>query len=389
MPVLVKAIHTTFSLGALYSISTDAIGFSAFKGEEWKVMGLAPYGKRNELFENYIKDIFRVKNDSYTTKTRILGKYVEELTEFVINNKISKEDAAFTAQQVYLEYLINIIEYAQRLIPNQKNIFLSGGAALNSSAIGVLSESNLFENVIVANGPADDGNSVGAAFLAFKEVNGYFPDSYKNRSPFLGSEINQQTLEKYVDLSKLPFKKLEEPYSYAANLLSQNKIIGWIQGRAEFGPRSLGNRSILAHPGYAENKDRINAVVKFREGFRPFAPSILHEYGAEYFEKYSYTPFMEKTLTFKQEVRLKIPAVVHVNHTGRLQSVTKEMNPNFFKLIDEFNKLTNIPLVVNTSYNVMGKPIAHDLNDVMAVFFNSSIDAVIINNYVIERKDLK
>lgn len=388
MPTLVKAIHSTFSLGALYSISTDAIGFSSIKGEEWKVMGLAPYGKTNELLFNKLTDIFRIKEESYTTKTRILGKYVEELSVFLTENKITKEDAAYTAQQVYLEYLMNIVDYAQRLIPNQKNIFLSGGAALNSSAMGVLSESGIFENVIVANAAADDGNSVGAAFLAFKEVNGFFPDSYQNRSPFLGSEINQDLLEKYVLSSKLPFKKLDNPSHYAAELLNQNKIIGWIQGRAEFGPRALGNRSILAHPGFAENKDRINAAVKFRESFRPFAPSILHEFGEEYFEKYSYTPFMEKTLTFREEVRQKIPAVVHVNHTGRLQSVTKEMNEKYYQLIERFNELTGIPLVVNTSYNVMGKPIAHDLHDVMAVFFSSSIDAVIINNYVIERKDL-
>ncbi|MBL4668528.1 MAG: hypothetical protein JKY30_04630 [Flavobacteriales bacterium] len=388
MPILVKDIKTTFSLGALYSICTDAIGFSAYKGEEWKVMGLAPYGENSELFEKFIKDIFRVKKDKYTTKTKILGRYVEELREFVLTNNISKEDAAYTAQRVFVEYLFKVVAYAQRLVPNQTNIFISGGAALNSSAIGELSEAELFENIIVANAPADDGNSVGAAYLAYKEVNGVFPKSYANRSPYIGSEITQEDIENYVEKSKLPFKKLKNPSKYAAELLSQNKIIGWIQGRAEFGPRSLGNRSILAHPGYADNKDKTNAAVKFRESFRPFAPSILDEYGEEYFEKYSSTPFMEKTLTFRKEVRDKISAVVHVNNTGRLQSVTKDANLKYYDLLTEFNKLSGIPLVVNTSYNVMGKPIAHSLNDVMAVFFNSSIDAVIINNYVIERDDL-
>lgn len=387
-PILVKAIHTTFSLGALYSISTNAIGFSAYKGEEWKVMGLAPYGKKNELFEKFIKDIFRIKNDKYTTKTKILGRYVEKLTQYVIDNNISKEDAAYTAQKVFVEYLLSIVNYAKRLVPNQKNMFVSGGAALNSSAMGELSEMGIFDNIIVANAPADDGNSVGAAFMAYKEINGKYPKSFKNRSAFLGSEINQEKLNQYVVTSKLPFEKLEDPAHYAAYLLSQNQIIGWIQGRAEFGPRSLGNRSILAHPGFVENKDRINAVVKFRESFRPFAPSILDEFGSSYFENYSYSPFMEKTLTFKKEVREKVPAVVHVNNTGRLQSVTKHTNKKFFDLITEFNKLTSIPLVINTSYNVMGKPIVHDLHDVMAVFFGSSIDAVIINNYVIERKNL-
>ena len=387
-PKLKKAIHTAFSLGALYSIATNAIGYSAFKGEEWKVMGLAPYGKNNPSFENYLKDIFRIKKNKYTTKTKILGKYVEELTSFIENHKISPEDAAFTTQKIFNEYLMHIIAYAQKLIPGQSTIFISGGAALNSSSMGTLSENEIFKNVIIANAPADDGNSVGAAYLAYKEKNGVYPLTFKNRSPFLGSEIDQSTLENYVSKSKLPFKKLDDPSSYAAELLNQNNIIGWIQGRAEFGPRSLGNRSILAHPGYVKNKDRINAVVKFRESYRPFAPSILHEFGPDYFEKYSYTPFMEKTLTFKESVREKVPAVVHVNHTGRLQSVTKEGNEKYYHLITKFHQLSGIPLVVNTSYNVMGKPIAHTINDVMAVFFNSSIDAVIIHNYVIERKDL-
>lgn len=344
--------------------------------------------EKNELFEKFIKDIFRIKNDKYTTKTKILGRYVEELTQYVIDNNISKEDAAYTAQKVFVEYLLSIVNYAKRLVPNQKNMFVSGGAALNSSAMGELSEMGIFDNIIVANAPADDGNSVGAAFMAYKEINGKYPKSFKNRSAFLGSEINQEKLDQYVVTSKLPFEKLEDPAHYAAYLLSQNQIIGWIQGRAEFGPRSLGNRSILAHPIFVENKDRINAVVKFRESFRPFAPSILDEFGSSYFENYSYSPFMEKTLTFKKEVREKVPAVVHVNNTGRLQSVTKHTNKKFFDLITEFNKLTSIPLVINTSYNVMGKPIVHDLHDVMAVFFGSSIDAVIINNYVIERKNL-
>lgn len=388
IPQLKKSIRSAFSLGALYSISTSIIGYSSYKGEEWKVMGLAPYGKNNPLFEGYLRDIFRVNNYKYTTKTRILGKYVKELSDTLKANDVTREDAAFTAQALFNEYLMSVIEYAQKLVPGQENIFIAGGAALNSSSMGMLSEKEIFDKVIVANAPADDGNSVGAAYMAYYEANGVYPVSFKNRTPFLGSEIDQEILENYVAKSKLPFKKLEDPALYAAELLHQNKIIGWIQGRAEFGPRALGNRSILAHPGYADNKDRINAVVKFRESYRPFAPSILHEHGPAYFEKYNYSPFMERTLTFKEEVREKVPAVVHVNNTGRLQSVTKEMNEKYYHLISEFNKLTGIPLVVNTSYNVMGKPIVHTLNDVMAVFFNSSIDAVVINNYVIERQNL-
>lgn len=389
LPKLVKSIRTKFSLGTLYSLVTNAIGYSALKGEEWKVMGLAPYGKQNDLFEAALKDIFRIRNNKYTTKGEILGKYEEELKSFIIKHQLSKEDVAHTTQRVYLEYLEDIIAYSKKLIPNQTKVFISGGSALNSSAMGVISERGLFEQIVIPNAPADDGNSIGAAVLAYIKHTNKFPDINSVRSPYLGSEITDASIEKYIATSFLPFKKLEDAPTYAAKLLNQNKIIGWIQGRAEFGPRALGNRSILAHPGFAENKDRINAVVKFRESYRPFAPSILHEFGEEYFKKYSFTPYMEKALSFKDEVKDKVPAVVHVNGTGRLQSVTNEINKKYYNLISEFYKLSGLPLVVNTSYNVMGKPIVHDLNDVMAVFFNSSIDAVIIGSYVIERKDLK
>ncbi len=384
-PKLIKTIKSKFSLGSLYSLVTNAIHYSSLKGEEWKVMGLAPYGKHSDLFEAVLKDVFRAKNYKYTTKSEILGKYEEEFKAFIKTHNISKEDVAYTAQKVFLEFLIDLINYAKTLVPGKKAIFISGGSALNSSAMGEISEMALFDNIIVPNAPADDGNAIGAAVLAFYNHTGKYPDINSVRTPYMGSEIMDETIERYIKTSGLPFKKLSNASKYAAELLNQNKIIGWIQGKAEFGPRALGNRSILAHPGFANNKDRINEVVKFREGYRPFAPSILHEYGNEYFAKYSFTPYMEKTLTFKDDVKDKVPAVVHVNGTGRLQSVTKDINEKYYHLISEFHRLSGLPLVVNTSYNVMGKPIVHDLNDVMSVYFNSSIDAVIINDYVIER----
>jgi carbamoyltransferase len=385
-PILVKTIPTNFSLGSLYSIVTNAIGYSAHKGEEWKVMGLAPYGKKSLQLENCLKDIFRIDNNKYTTKSIILGKYEYIIQKLIINEKISKEDAAYTLQQLFYEYLVDIIKYAKKLVPDKSDIFICGGSALNSSAMGQISESGLFENVVIPNAPADDGNAIGAAVLSFAKNTGVFPKPDYFRSPYNGSEINRTIIEKYIKTSQLPFVKLENAPKYAAELLHQNKIIGWIQGKAEFGPRALGNRSILAHPGFAENKNRINNVVKFREEFRPFAPSILHEFGNQYFKNYSFTPYMEKSLVYKSEVINSIPAAVHINNTGRLQSVTKELNTRFYQLIYEFNLLSGLPVVINTSYNVMGKPIVHDINDVMAVFLNSSLDAVIIDDFIIERK---
>jgi carbamoyltransferase len=326
-----------------------------------------------------------LKNAFFTKKGMTVDIFVKTQN---ITSKISKEDIAFTGQLIFEELFFHWVEVAKKLVPNKENIIMSGGSVLNSLAIGKLHEKGVFKRVIVPNAPADDGNSLGAALLAYKENHPDFILTQKKgeiRSPYFGSEINKNDLENYIEKSGFPFKKLENAAQYAAQLLHENKIIGWIQGRAEFGPRALGNRSILAHPGYKENKDRINKVVKFRESYRPFAPSILHEYGADYFEKYDFTPYMEKTLTFKDEVIDKVPVVVHADNTGRLQSVTKQINPLFHELITSFYELTQIPIVVNTSYNVMGKPIAHDLNDVMAVFFNSELDAVIISDYVLER----
>jgi carbamoyltransferase len=170
-----------------------------------------------------------------------------------------------------------------------------------------------------------------------------------------------------------------------ATLLADGKIVGWIQGRAEFGPRALGNRSILADPRSPSMKNKINSTIKFREEFRPFAPSILHEYGNEYFEDYDYSPFMEKTFYYRKEVINKIPAVVHVDNTGRLQSVKKEMNEKFYSLIKSFNDKTGVPLLLNTSFNIMGKPIIHTMEDAIGVFFTSGLDVLVAGDYVIEK----
>lgn len=379
----VKKIKGIRSLGHLYGFYTELCGYSQLKGEEWKVMGLAPYGKENKTLEQIInREVKRIK-----LLRSNLSLVVTNIKEQVKKQEIKSEDIAYLAQDSFESIFFKVIDDLKKY--DSDTLFISGGSALNTLAVGKLHEKGLFKNIIVPNAPADDGNAIGAAVLSYEEYNGKIPNLNSVRSPYLGSCISSDSIEKYIATSLLPFKKLDDAPKYAAQLLNQNNIIGWIQGRAEFGPRALGNRSILAHPGFAENKDRINAVVKFRESYRPFAPSILHEFGNEYFEKYSFTPYMEKTLTFKNHVRDKVPAVVHVNGTGRLQSVTKEINAKYHSLINEFYQLSGLPLIVNTSYNVMGKPIVHDINDVMTVFFNSSIDAVIIGDYVIERKDLR
>jgi carbamoyltransferase len=172
-----------------------------------------------------------------------------------------------------------------------------------------------------------------------------------------------------------------------AKLLADGKLVGWVQGRAEFGPRALGNRSILADPRPADMKDKINSLVKFREEFRPFAPSILDEFGSEYFENYQVTPYMDRTLGFKETAREKVPAIVHVNATGRLQSVRREWNERYYDLIHEFYKLTGVPMLLNTSFNIMGKPIIHSVEDAVGLFFTTGLDALVIEDCLIEKPE--
>lgn len=172
----------------------------------------------------------------------------------------------------------------------------------------------------------------------------------------------------------------------AAKILAGGGLIGWARGRSEFGPRALGNRSILADPRPADMKDRINALVKFREAFRPFAPSILDEHGPEYFEAYQESPYMERTLVMREDMMAKVPAIAHTDRSARLQSVKREWNPAYYDLIRAFRDITGVPLLLNTSFNIMGKPIIHTVEDALGLFYTTGLDALVIEDYLIEKR---
>ena len=264
------------------------------------------------------------------------------------------------------------------------NLILGGGCALNSSCNGVLLERTPFKNLHISMAPGDDGNAIGSAYLSWMK------DHPKQRplnahTAFLGSEISTETIERAIRLGglKAKFFSEDELIEEVSKELSEGKLVGWVQGRAEFGPRALGNRSILADPRKAKTKDHINERIKFREEFRPFAPSILDEKGPELFHNYQYSPYMERTLRFKNtEIA---PAVVHCNETGRVQSVRKEDNPRFYALLNSFYKKTKVPVLLNTSFNVMGRPIIHDVEDALAVFFTSGLDMLVLGQYVFKK----
>jgi carbamoyltransferase len=373
--------RTLFSLGRFYAAVCFSCGFDPLKGEEWKVMGLAPYGRHDPDLYRKMRAVVEVKDLHMAWRgskrwASLLGTMP----------RAEPADLAFTGQQVFEEWMQEVLGNLYRRGLSE-NLVLGGGCALNSSFNGLVLDRTPFQNLYVYPAPADDGNAVGAALLA------YYRDHPDQRptpgvaSPYLGSSLSREALKNLARFDR-GGKVTAHPgaiHRVAARALAEGKIIGWAQGRAEFGPRALGNRSILADPRRPEMKDEINARVKFREEFRPFAPSILHEHGPAYFEHYQESPYMERTLRFRDDAAARVPAVVHVNQTGRLQTVRREWNDKYHALIEEFYRLTGIPMVLNTSFNVMGKPIIHSVEDALAVLHTTGLDAVALEDYWVEK----
>ncbi|HLW68587.1 MAG TPA: carbamoyltransferase C-terminal domain-containing protein [Gemmataceae bacterium] len=369
------------SLGDFYDYLCRACGFDPGVGEEWKVMGLAPTGRFNEKAYDLLKKTVRID-----------GLKITGLVDFAKcplwtdRQGIAREDLAFTGQQFFEECMTQLLTNL-RSLGISDNLVLTGGCALNSSCNGLILEQTGFKNLYVFCAPADDGNAVGAALLSYQRDHPDWRPPVDVQSPFLGSAMGGEALHNLVrfDRSDLVTHHPGQIHEIAAELLADGQIIGWAQGRAEFGPRALGNRSILADARNPDVKNLINGRVKFREEFRPFAPSILHEFGPEYFENYQESPYMDRTLRFRPEVKHKVPGVVHINGTGRLQTVKREWNEKYYDLIAAFHRLTGVPLVLNTSFNIMGKPIIHSVEDAVAVLHTTGLDALIIDDYLIRR----
>ncbi|WP_437677707.1 carbamoyltransferase family protein [Sorangium sp. So ce131] len=377
------------SLGYFYGLICEACGFGPMSGEEWKVMGLAAYGHHDPELYGLLREMIGVNGIRIEFPPPARFSQLQQKLFSIRRRRgepvIGYANLAHAGQQVFSEVLFEFLRglHATGL---SDNLVLAGGCALNSSANGKVLSNTPFRNLHVFAAPGDDGNAVGAALLAYSEDHPQGRPPTGLMSPYLGSRMSSEAARNVVRFSGLKLsERRDDGPRRAAELLARGKIIGWIQGRSEFGPRALGNRSILADPRSPSIKETINARVKFREEFRPFAPSILHEYGPEYFEHYQASPYMERTLKFREEVIHRVPGVVHLDGTGRLQTVKAELNRRYHALISEFHRLTGIPLVLNTSFNVMGKPIAHSIEDALAVFFTSGLDAMFVDDLLIEK----
>jgi len=265
-----------------------------------------------------------------------------------------------------------------------RNVCLAGGVALNSKANGKILASGVVDKIFVQPAASDDGVAVGAALAPYLDSGRRLP-MRPMRHAYLGPEFDDEAIESALRTYKLKYSRQGDVAATAAELLSSGKILGWFQGRMEFGPRALGSRSILADPRDPEMNAKVNNAVKFREWWRPFAPSMKKEAAAEYLESAGDSPFMVLTAQVRPEKRSVIPSVTHVDGSARPQTVEKEINPLYWRLIDEFGKRTGVPVIMNTSFNLRGEAIVHTPTDAIRTFFSSGMDALVIGSFVVEK----
>ncbi|KQT50001.1 carbamoyltransferase [Methylobacterium sp. Leaf456] len=379
------------SVGFLYGLVTDLAGFDQIKGEEWKIMGLAPYGRTDPALMALLRRLYAVRDGRLTfaeagTVQAVAAEILARRPEGI--GEQGWADLARCGQDVFCELMDVLIAEAWALAPSE-NLVIAGGCGLNSSYNGRVLGRSGFRRLHVPSAPADDGNAIGAAWLALAEDD---PDwkgpaaPARPLTPYLGSTISTEPLARMAEWEPRARRLGHDGVTReAARILAEGGLVGWVQGRAEFGPRALGNRSILADPRPAHAKDSLNAKVKYREAFRPFAPSILAEAGPDWFEDYADSPYMERTLVWREAVRGRVPAVVHADGTGRLQSVTAERNPRYAALIAAFAELTGVPILLNTSFNVMGKPILHSAEDAILMFYTTGLDAIVVEDWILTK----
>ena len=422
---MLKEIHFPHSLGLLYSAFTYYTGFKVNSGE-YKVMGLAPYG--SPIYKNLILDnLMDLKEDgsfrldmsyfNFATGLTMVNSKFENLFGQPVRKKEDElltkfhMDIASSVQAVTEDVVLRITKDIAKQY-KVKNLCLAGGVALNCVANGKILKNKIFDNVWVQPAAGDAGGSLGAALafwhLELKNERNINPNDNMNGS-YLGPKFKNNIIEKELKSLGANFKKYREDeiINILAKEISEEKTVGWFQGRMEFGPRSLGGRSILADPRSVNIQKELNLKVKFRESFRPFAPSILREEVGNWFDLDEASPYMLLVANVKKEIQIpmtleqknlfgidklnikrsKIPAVTHVDYSARVQTVHKETNPKYYKLIKKFNEITNCPILVNTSFNIRGEPIVCSIEDAFKCFMGTNLDILAIEDFILFKSD--
>ncbi len=377
------------SIGLFYAEFTDYLGFQK-NSDEWKVMGLAPYGQPGINLREFIvpdDSPYRVNTNrlagrgsaNYSGIVSVLGPRRAPEGELEDRHK----NVAFAVQDACEQAMTAVVRMAIEKT-HCRNLCLAGGVALNSKANGKILASGVCCRLFIQPAAADDGAALGAALAPYLDAGRRLPQS-PMRHTYFGPAADDAEIENVLRTYKLRYTRLGDAAKTAADLLSQGKILGWFQGRMEFGPRALGSRSILADPRDPEMNAKVNNAVKFREWWRPFAPSLLAEAAPEYLESAFDSPFMVVTAQVKPEKRSVIPAVTHVDGSARPQTVEQAVNPLYWRLISEFGKRTGVPVVMNTSFNLRGEAIVNSPSDAVRTFFSSGMDALVIGAFLVEK----
>ena len=420
---ITKEIHFPHSLGLLYSSFTHFLGFKVNDGE-YKVMGLAPYGEPiykdiiyNDLIDLKEDGSFRLRMDyfEFATNLKMIGKKFENLFGSKIrksNEKINQfhMNIASSIQNVLEEIILKLIINLKKDYPNLDNLCLAGGVALNCVANGKILQSKIFKNMWVQPASGDAGGSIGAGLAYWyknysKNDNGVKKLNYFD--PRLGTKYSNEKIEQVLKKFHAKFKYLEDNdlIKETANLLSEKKVIGWFQDKMEFGPRALGSRSIIADPRDEFMQKKINMKIKYREGFRPFAPIVLEDHVKNFFDIDTISPYMLLVGQVKDHEKIKgnldkfsgfeklknikssIPAVTHVNYSARIQTVSQSQNPKIYNLIQEFYKITKVPILVNTSFNIKDEPIVESPKDAFRCFMGSGLDYMVCGNFLLKKDE--
>ncbi len=401
--ILHDSVHYPHSLGLLYSAITFFLGWK-HHCDEGIIMGLAPFGnysaivpgsKRTylEVFEEIVVstgplnyeinlewiEYHNKRNTWVSDKFKsIFGKKRDYDEEILDHHK----NIAAALQKRLEDVILAQLSYCKKKY-NLDKLCISGGVGLNCSLNGKIVSSGIFKEIFVQPASGDSGISVGALYLANKENCKGNYNLTKNHNFYIGTSASDEEIEDSIIRSGQSYEKPINFYNKVATYLSEGKIVAWFQGGAEFGPRALGNRSILSRPYPVEQRDHINKRVKFREEFRPFAPAVLEEFTGNFFDIKQESPHMLIACKVLEDKKSAIPAVVHIDDTCRVQTVNKKNNEKFYNLLFEFNKVTGCPVLLNTSFNVKGQPIVNTATQAIDTFISTKIDALAIGSYIL------
>ena len=429
---ILKELKFPHSLGLLYSAFTYYLGFKVNFGE-YKLMGLAPYGNEGERTNRFIEtiksELIEIYDDgsiwlnqkyfSYATGLKMTRNNLWEKLFGIKKRSTETEpeqihcDLALAIQKVTEEIIIKMAEEAKK-ITGEDNLCMAGGVALNCVANGILHAKGVFKNIFVQPAAGDAGGALGAAMavhhIDYSEPKNPSQSMDKMNGSYLGPAVEVKDIKKVINSYQAiatQFDDFESLCERVAKSIGEGMVVGWIQGRMEFGPRALGNRSILADPTNPEMQKKLNLKIKYRESFRPFAPSVLDNKASEYFDIKGNSPYMLLVKPVKSTIRIEkpddyeglslidklyferssLPAITHIDYSARIQTVHKETNPRYYQLLESFEKICNCGALINTSFNVRGEPIVCTPEDAYKCFMRTEMDILVMGNYLFRKED--